>query len=256
MYMQLIKDWKEIPGFPGYRISEYGDVWSDKRNQEIAKGRNWAGYLTVTITDENGFRSPRKIHRLVYLAYVGPFEAGKIIDHIDDKKHNNYYKNLQQITQPQNSSKSFITGKNKSKVVWTKDIIHDICEYLSLGWTNKEIFKSLGINYKMERDKCNHLIGDLLNGRQHKDITINYDFSNRISCLNKKDIKLTPNAVVDIYTKLQKKEVLAFQLAKQYNVSWSTICKIRDKKTWRVITDKIDNILISQVPCSTTIPSG
>jgi hypothetical protein len=236
-----ISKFKDIPNFPGYRISENGEVYSDKRNKIISQAKNWAGYAVVTITDELGFRSPRKVHRLVYSTYVGGLESGKVIDHKDNDKSNNHYSNLQQITPSQNSIKSFISGKNISKIVWTKDMIHKICKMIEKNYSNKKIFKNLRIDYNSNRYNCNHLIGDLIRGTIHKDITSEYNLSEYNHAVNQKDVKLTEENVRNIYISLLYDNTSAAKLAKQYHVTHSTICKIRDKKTWRTITNNVDN---------------
>lgn len=232
---------RKIPGFSKYSISEDGTVYSDVREKIIARTRNWAGYWVVTITDDNGYRAPRKVHRLVYSAFVGPLEEGKVIDHIDDNKDHNHYTNLQQITPPENSTKSFITGKNKEKVVWTKEMIHEICRMMEKNMTNYEIFDAMNVNYDANRYNCNHLIGDLRRGVIHKDITSQYDLSKYITSVNKKDSKLSIDDVQNIYMNLLF-GVSPAELAMRYKVTHSSICKIRDKRSWCGVTDMIDNL--------------
>lgn len=242
--MLKIKEFKPIPGFSKYSIFEDGTVYSNVRNKVIAKTRNWAGYWVVTITDDSGYRAPRKVHRLVYSAYIGPLDPEKVVDHKDDNKDNNHYSNLQQITPSENSTKSFITGLNKEKVVWTKSMIHDICRMMEKNTPNKIMFKALNIDYDANRYNCNHLIGDLKRGTIHKDITSQYDLSRYINAVNKKDAKLTSEQVQMIYMDLMF-GVTAAELARAYNTTHSTICKIRDKRTWCTVTDWIDENLIN-----------
>ena len=252
--MLNLDSFKDIPGFPGYKISNSGVVYSTKRNIIVAEAKNYAGYSVVTITDENGFRSPRKVHRLVYKTWVGELENDKVVDHRDDNKNNNYYTNLQQITSSQNSTKSFITGKNSEKVVWNKSMIHQICQMIVKNYPNKLIFETLGIDYESNRYNCNHLIGDLCRGTIHKDITIYYDLSKRVSGINKKDNKLSIRNVQYIYMMITygPKIMTPAHVARYYSVRHSTICKIRDKKTWKIITDELDRLY--KVEGSTTSP--
>ncbi len=62
---------KSIPNYDGYIISEDGVVFSLKRNKFIPHTYNHAGYQTVTITSSDHIRTPKKVHRLVYEAYIG-----------------------------------------------------------------------------------------------------------------------------------------------------------------------------------------
>lgn len=241
--MLKIEKFKPIPGFSKYSIFEDGTVYSNVRNKIVAKTKNWAGYWVVSITDDNGYRAPRKVHRLVYSAYVGPLEEGKVVDHKDDNKNNNHYTNLQQITPSENSTKSFITGLNKTKVVWTKDMIHELCKMMEKNTPNRIMFKALNIDYDDNRYNCNHLIGDLKRGTIHKDITSQYDLSRYINAVNKADAKLTSEQVQKIYMDLMF-GVTPAELARLYKTTHSTICKIRDKRTWCTVTDWIDENLV------------
>lgn len=233
---------KTIPGFSNYMISEDGKtVYSIKRDKEIAHAISENGYEVVTITDDDGYRAPRKVHRLVYLTYVGELIPGMTIDHIDNDPMHNHYTNLQQISQSENSMKSFTEGKNKDKAVWDKGTVDNICRLLAKNTSEHDIFRKLKIDYDKHRVACNHLVGQLLRGDIHKDITAKYDLSGYINGINKKDRKLTIDQVSKIYEDTKFGGIPAFRIAKQYQVTYSTICKIRDKKTWKSVTDSIDD---------------
>ena len=234
---------KTIPGFSKYKISEFGDVYSVIRNKIIASTKNWAGYVVVTLTDDTGFRSPRKVHRLVYITYVGKIDEDKVIDHKDDNKLNNHFSNLQQITPSENSTKSFISGKNKFKVKWTKMQIELICEMMEQNAKNVDIFKNLGIDYYSHRSQCNMLLGQLRRGEIHKDVSKKYHLSNYICGINRHDSKLDISDVRNIYMRLLFGD-RASDLSKEYHVTHSSIRKIRDKKTWKHATDFVDQYFI------------
>ena len=239
MYMNDLSKFKPIPGYSKYMINEYGVVFSTVRSIQIAVAHNWAGYQTVTITDDNGFRAPRKVHRLVYLTYIGNLLDGKVIDHIDNDKNNNHYTNLRQITPSENSLKSFTSGKNKSKVVWTKSIVKKICKLLSKNKSNDYICAKLNIPDD-QKEKCCRLIEAILRGSVHQTIAKKFNLSKYIKSINKKDRKLKVIEVEDIYVSWRSGNISKNELAKKYNVSWSTIDKICKKKTWKIVTDKID----------------
>lgn len=234
-----LKKFKVIPGFSRYMISEDGDVYNIKLKRLMSPCKNWAGYLTVTLIDDNNFRSPRKIHRLVYLTYVGPLDPNKVVDHKDDNKLHNHYTNLQQITPSENSLKSFISGKNSTKVVWTKEQIHLICEMMENSVPSYLIFTNLGIDYYSNRTSCNMLIGQLRRGEIHQDVAKQYNLKDYICGINKKDVRFDISQVRDVYMRMHMGEKPA-TLAKEYHVAFSTICKIRDKVTWKLVTDKLD----------------
>lgn len=230
--------YRKIPDFSGYEVSEYGNVRSIKSGREIAFTLNHAGYKVVTITDDLGYRAPRKVHQLVYTAFVGPLELGKVVDHIDDDKLNNHYSNLQLLTPSENSMKSFISGANKSNVCWRREEVEKMCALMSEGKTNLEIIRLLGID-PSKKDKCIHFLNSLIRGETHRDIASRYEFKKRLSAMNKKDVKLDPSSVENIYMQLLEGSAVR-PLSRLYGVSDSTIRKIRDKKTWVDITNNLD----------------
>lgn len=237
-----LSKFKNIPGFSRYKISEYGDVYSIPRKKILSTSKNWAGYLTVTLVDDSGFRSPRKIHRLVYLTYIGPLEDGKVVDHKDDNKLHNHHTNLQQITPSENSIKSFVSGKNADKVVWPKETIHLICELMEQNMPTWEIFTSIGYDYYSHKIECNILVGQLRRGEIHKDVSKNYNIKNYICSVNKVDARLDIASVRNIYMMMLFGDSPA-ELSRIYGVTHSSICKIRDKKTWKNVTNQIDKWL-------------
>lgn len=250
------KQYRTIPGFHNYMISEYGEIYSIPRKKIIAQYINHNGYLVSTITDDTGYRAPRRINRLVYMTYIGPINPEKHVDHIDDNPLNNHYSNLQELSGPENSRKSFISGKNKNKVVWSKSIIHEMCKMIEMNIPEEEIFETLGFDYNSNRYNCNHLIGDLRRGKIHTDVTSQYDLSKYIPAVNKKDAKLSIDQVKSIYIQALFDDLTIVDIAKNYKVTCSTIQKIRDKKTWKQVTDQIDDQLgmDRKELSSTTIP--
>lgn len=106
--------WHEIPGWPRYEVSEYGDIRSKDMvvnakggKTAVRKGRVLArilksnGYLAVTLTD--GVNRPQiNVHRLVARAFIGECPLGMHVLHSDGNKSNNHYKNLRYGTPAEN----------------------------------------------------------------------------------------------------------------------------------------------------------
>ena len=229
---------KPIPNYDGYIISEDGVVYSLKRQKFIPHTYNHAGYQTVTITSSDHIRTPKKVHRLVYEAYVGKIDPGMQIDHRDNIRYHNHYTNLQQLTGRDNVRKSFTEGFGQKNSRWSVDEIEHICKMLNTGKSTKEIAAAIGYDYDADRKTLNHLIFRLRNGVAYTDITSKYDFSSYNSAINKADMKLSELDIVDIMNELSK-GVKIIDLAKKYQCSTSTISKIRDGKTWKNITSKL-----------------
>ena len=72
---------KDIPDFPRYWISCAGLVFDLYRQTFVPVAYNHSNYMTVSLVDFGGYRAPRKVHRLVYSAWVGPLDPTLTVDH-------------------------------------------------------------------------------------------------------------------------------------------------------------------------------
>ena len=106
--------WKDVKGYEGiYKISENGEVLSLGRLRGAVKGKDRllkydisnSGYYRVTLS-KNDKRKRFSVHRLVYENFVGEIPEGLVINHIDENRFNNNYKNLEACTQKQNNHHS------------------------------------------------------------------------------------------------------------------------------------------------------
>ena len=80
-----------------YYVSEYGDVYSLYSHKCLKHNIDLDGYHRVDIHSKHV-----KIHKLVYLTWIGEIKDGEQINHKDDNKDNNHYTNLYKGTQKQN----------------------------------------------------------------------------------------------------------------------------------------------------------
>ena len=64
------------------------------------------------------------VHRMVYIAWVGPIEDNMVIEHLDGNPSNNFIGNLKQSTQSENIATSIIQGNfhNNRKAIYVYDI--------------------------------------------------------------------------------------------------------------------------------------
>jgi hypothetical protein len=101
------EEWRDIPGIPGYRVSNFGRVASSNW-----RGRKWMikkdspdrnGYPSVNLVGERKERYYLKTAYLVLLAFVGPRPSGRHeIRHLDDDRMNNVLTNLAWGTRAEN----------------------------------------------------------------------------------------------------------------------------------------------------------
>jgi hypothetical protein len=96
------EQFREIAGFPGYRVNRDGEVQSCwGRGRRHWRDGTWrplkpilrSGYLTVNLC-KSGRKSARLVHCLVLEAFVGPRPPGMVCRHLDGDPSNNSVENL------------------------------------------------------------------------------------------------------------------------------------------------------------------
>lgn len=142
------EEWKIIPGYEDYMVSNIGSVKSLKHGKErILKPRKSSkGYLRVTLC--NVSQKTIFIHQLVAMAFLGHKLNGytNIIDHINNNRLDNRVENLQITTNRENCSKdrknktSIYTGVHfhKQSKKWASHI-WIVNEQVHLGYFDNEI---------------------------------------------------------------------------------------------------------------------
>lgn len=95
-------EWKPSPIFPNeYKVSENGDVWSNRSNRILRPATDKFGYLYYVLC-VNGKRVTVKAHRLVAMAFIDNPNELPFVDHIDGNKENNSITNLRWVTDEEN----------------------------------------------------------------------------------------------------------------------------------------------------------
>lgn len=106
-----IESWREVPGFPGYRVSDHGRVQSCKGRGNRRPGPIWRdmqpvllriGYYQVNFRLGDGVLHRRYVHRLVLEVFVGPCPEGMERCHCDGTRTNNHLSNLRWGTHASN----------------------------------------------------------------------------------------------------------------------------------------------------------
>jgi hypothetical protein len=99
-----MEEWRPIPEFPGYEVSNRGEVRSLSRVvsrgeheytvpcRTLTQFKDSRGYLRVYPT--NRHTSCRRVHRLVLSAFVGPCPEGMVPRWRDNDRTNNHLSNL------------------------------------------------------------------------------------------------------------------------------------------------------------------
>jgi hypothetical protein len=134
------ENWKAIPDFPGYEVSDMGRVRSYHRRcgsygqweiagepQRILKAViSGQGYLYVLLSRDS-VRYNRKVHRLVAEAFVGPRPEGQECCHNDGDPSNNRASNLRYDTHYGNVQDAVAHGAHEHMSdFWAEETVIEI----------------------------------------------------------------------------------------------------------------------------------
>lgn len=92
-------EWRSIPSFPGYRVSDTGEV-AGKRGV-MSKHIDACGYYRLGLY-RDGKRINCRVHVLVAEAFIGPRPDGAVTRHLDGNHTNNTPSNLMYGTWAEN----------------------------------------------------------------------------------------------------------------------------------------------------------
>ena len=121
-----------------YQVSNHGEVrrMHDKRLLSPSENRDGYYRLSLVLNNHNDKRS-FTVHRLVALYFVkGRTNERRIINHIDGVKTNNYWKNLEWVTNEENLKHASMTlllphGEDNHNAILNDDIASKICHSLN-----------------------------------------------------------------------------------------------------------------------------
>lgn len=140
---------EQIPGFPGYSITESGEIFNSD-GQECVPYIESNGYLRITL---GGTR--KYVHQLVAITYVPNPDNLPEVNHDDGDKMNNFYKNLEWMTHADNVKHGHRTGltnnvgSNHGMAKLTDEAVREIRIQLSTGKTQREIAYDFGISQQL-----------------------------------------------------------------------------------------------------------
>lgn len=145
--------WEDVRDFPNYQISSAGKVWSKNHNRLLKPNIVRSGYNMVRLYNK-GWARDYLIHRLVADAFVPNPNDKPIVNHKDGIKLNNYWLNLEYVTDSENQLHAIRMGlkivKQKEHHPNSKLLESEIDKIRNMsynGITYKEIAKQFGIHY-------------------------------------------------------------------------------------------------------------
>lgn len=148
-------EYRDIPGFPGYRVGNDGSVWS---NLSYRKDRYNVAFRSLKLTPNNNGHlfvylhvnstpNKRYVHRLVLEAFVGPCPERMECRHLDGNPKNNLLSNLKWGTAVENQADRILHDttnrgpRNGMSKLTEKDIVEIRQKYAAGGVTQVALAK-------------------------------------------------------------------------------------------------------------------
>ena len=94
-------EWRSVVGFPAYKVSSSGQVWSIETGRILRPWRHRSGHLYLKLA-RDGRKRGVQVHRLVLEAFIGLAGHRQEACHCDGNHTNNRLDNLYWGTRAQN----------------------------------------------------------------------------------------------------------------------------------------------------------
>jgi len=221
-----------------YAISNYGRLVSfkHKKPRVLKIGINGSDYPSTTICHTDGKRQTVNIHKLVAKVFVKNDNPtiNTVVNHKDGHKDNNYYGNLEWITQSENIQHAIKLGIIKSEKrnrKYYNDVLYrnrkKILKFLKEGILNcREIAKILNIKPSYVYKHKNALVKQ---GKFSKKLS-----NNKLSELDVLNIRMRYSEF-NIFTPEDSIYNFYKMIAEKYSVHITTIYSICKRITWKNI---------------------
>lgn len=105
--------WRQVVGFPKYKVSDFGEVKNNK-GYMLTLQKSLSNRISVTLSD-NGKPKRMLVHRLVGMAFIPNPDGKPQINHIDGNPSNNHASNLEWCTGKENVRHAWETGLCKPR---------------------------------------------------------------------------------------------------------------------------------------------
>lgn len=172
---------RQVRGFPGYFVSDHGEVWSLKKGDDPKGKRRWGktswrrlkvdvnryGYERVALM-RNKRSVQVTVHVAVCEAFHGPRPFQKVCAHNDGNKLNNRAENLRWATQMENTYDSIrhgtrAVGERVHTAKLSNKQVSEIWKRLQEGEFGTKLAREFGVS--------NGLITSIKNGRTWRHVT-------------------------------------------------------------------------------------
>lgn len=154
--------WKDIEGYEKlYKVSNYGDVYSERKKIVLVKDNSDPRYMRTTLC-KNGVCKRFSIARLVAKTFIPNPYNKKTVNHINGNGCDNNVSNLEWATQSENikhkfyvlgykipqsvkDKRSLIRGNKHPSAKLTENDVIKIKRKIMLGFKNVDLAKEYGV---------------------------------------------------------------------------------------------------------------
>lgn len=166
-----MEEWRPIPGFEGYEVSNQGRVrswrvWGHVNSAPPTEPRmlkpqvDKDGYAEVSLWGTGKSTRPRGVHQLVYLAFHGAISDGLLVRHLDGNPVNNTPDNLALGTTRDNKRDSIEHGTHvKGSDLWSAKLTEtEVREMRALYSTGGISQKAIGRRYGIGQAQVSSIV--------------------------------------------------------------------------------------------------
>lgn len=147
---------KEIKDFPGYYISNFGRLYSCKKEKFLSPCDDKHGYLMLHLW-KNNKQYVRKIHRLVAESFIENPENLSDVNHKDENKTNNYVENLEWCSRQYNLNYGTRSKRQADSISKAVNMINKETQIiLSTFKSSYDAYRQTGINAGHITQVCKH----------------------------------------------------------------------------------------------------
>ena len=181
-----------------YTVDSYGNIENYTTGRMLTARKNKKGYILYDLYLEKGKKSAVLSHRAVASCFLENFSKYLQVNHIDCNKENKHYKNLEMVTNQENSAHAVanglmvsLKGQENGFSKYTEEQIHNICKFLELGYHRDAIAEVLNVP--------NHLVKGIKSRKRWVHVSEKYTFNK--SKMVYKYVKIPQDVVESVLTK-------------------------------------------------------
>ncbi len=155
-------EYRDVPGFPGYRVGDDGSVWSCWQRGvgshmtgrwRLMKANPVRGRTLQVELQRGGKPINKRVHTLILEAFVGPCPPGMEACHADDNQSNNRLTNLRWDTHKANCADRSRNGRTAKgsrhgKAKHDEATIRRVKKLLAEGYRPTQIERITGVDWK------------------------------------------------------------------------------------------------------------